>query len=62
MEQECIRYNKFKAVRHSEMLSIGNSTYVDRHTVNKTTQITCNSQHINEAHITTTRIIKHDKF
>jgi len=45
-----------------EMLNVGSSTYIDRPTVNTTTQIICNSQHINEANITTKCTIKHDKF
>jgi hypothetical protein len=53
---------KFKAVQHSEMLNVGSSTYVDRSTVNTTTQIICNYQHIIEANITTTCNNKHEKF
>jgi len=53
---------KFKVVRHSEMLNVGSSTYVDKSTVNTTTQIICNSQHVNEANITTTCTNKREKF
>jgi hypothetical protein len=53
---------KFKAVCHSEMLNVGSSTYVDKSTVNTTTQNIFNSQNINEANITTTCTIKHDTY
>jgi len=34
--------------------NVGSSTYVEGFSVNTTTQVICNSQHINETNVTTT--------
>ena len=56
------KIKKLKALSHSEVQNVESSTYVEGFAVNTTTQVICNSQHINETNITTTFIINHEKF
>jgi len=63
MKQESKKkITKLKALSHSEVQNIGSSMYVKGFAVNTTTQVICNSQHINETNITNTFIINHDNF
>jgi hypothetical protein len=53
---------KLKALGHSAIQNVFNSSYVDGFTVNTTTQDISNPQNINETKITNTITIEHNKF